>query len=71
MQKSEHVLFDLVKEFPLIFDKFYKISSGGNAELLIEKLGRKKSFLKKGNEVDEDRTARLILKDWQEGRIRR
>ena len=71
VKEPEVAVFDLVKEFPLIFYKFYKISSGGNAELLIEKLGRKKSFLKKGNEVDEDRTARLILKDWQEGRIRR
>ena len=26
--------------------------------------------MKKGAEIDIDRTARLILKDWQEGRIK-
>jgi len=65
------VVSNLVKEYPLVFDKYYKISSEGDAEVLIEKLGRKSGFLKKGNEVDEDKTARLILKDWQEGRIRK
>ncbi len=54
--------------------KFYGIGfmdeKGANVEVLIEKLGRKKGFLVKGGVVDEDRTARLILRDWQEGRIR-
>ena len=36
----------------------------------IEKLGRQKGFLKKGDQVDEDRTARFIIKDWQEGKIK-
>jgi ribosome biogenesis GTPase A len=71
IKNPEMVVADLVKEFPLIFDKFYKISSEGNSELLIEKLGRKKGFLKKGNEVDEYKTAGLILKDWQKGKIKR
>lgn len=43
---------------------------GADIEILIEKLGRKKGFLGKGGVIDEDRTARLILRDWQEGRIR-
>jgi ribosome biogenesis GTPase A len=61
----------LVKEFPLIFDKFYNISSDGDSEILIEKLGKRKRILKKGNVVDGDKTARMILKDWQEGRIKK
>lgn len=51
-------------------DKFYKIKSEGNIESLIEQLGKKKGFLGKGGIVDEDRTTRLILRDWQEGRIK-
>ena len=43
---------------------------GADIEILIEALGRKKGFLGKGGIVDEDRTARLILRDWQEGKIR-
>ena len=60
---------DLMREFPKILENFYNISANGDSEALIEKLGRKRVFLKKGNQVDEDKTARLILKDWQEGKI--
>lgn len=67
----EEIVNDLMREFPLVFDKYYNIDSEGDSEVLIEKLGRKKGMLKKGNVVDEDRTSRLIIKDWQQGRIRR
>ena len=40
-----------------------------DVEGLIEELGRKKGFLGKGGKVDVDRTARVVLRDWQEGRI--
>jgi len=36
---------------------------------MIEELGRAKGFLGKGGKVDVDRTARLILKQWQSGEI--
>jgi ribosome biogenesis GTPase A len=39
--------------------------------VLLETLGRRKNFLLKGNNIDEDKTARFILKDWQEGKIRK
>jgi len=63
-------VMEIMKEFPLVLDNFYKIDSNGNSDDLLENLGRKKGFLRKGGEVDEDRTARLILKDWQEGKIK-
>jgi ribosome biogenesis GTPase A len=49
--------------------RFYKIVFEG-IEDLIDKVGKKKGFLAKGGIVDEDRAARLILRDWQEGSIR-
>jgi ribosome biogenesis GTPase A len=61
----------IMKEFPNVLEKFYNIDSEGDPEILMEKLGRKKGLLKKGNEVDEDKIARIILKDWQEGRIKK
>lgn len=51
-------------------EEFYKINAKGNSEVLIENLGRVKNYLKKGGVVDTDRTARVILKDWQEGKIK-
>ena len=51
-------------------DKFYSIESGGDVEILMDTLGKKRGFLGKGGTIDEDRTARLILRDWQSGAIR-
>jgi len=64
------VVSDLIKEFPEVFENFYNLSIDSNQENFIEKLGIKKGFLKKGGEVDEDKTARMILRDWQEGKIK-
>lgn len=66
----EYVVADIMHEFPGIIEKFYKIKAKSSDEL-IEKLGRKKCFLIKGNEVDADRTSRLILKQWQEGKMQK
>lgn len=71
VKEPEVAVADLVREFPSVLDEFYGIEAKGDSEILIEKLGRKKGFLKKGNEINEDQTARLILKDWQEGRIKK
>jgi ribosome biogenesis GTPase A len=69
VKEPEIIVSELIKEYENDFDKFYKIESKGNSEILIEKLGKIKNFLKKGNIIDRDKTARLILKDWQEGKI--
>ena len=50
-------------------EKFYGVDAGGDSEVLIEELGKAKGFLGKGGKVDVDRSARLVLRDWQEGKI--
>ena len=69
VKDPELVITNLMKEYPEVLQKYYKIKTG-SAEHLIEKLGRQKNFLKKGNEVNFDKTSRLIIKDWQEGKIK-
>lgn len=69
VRNPEIVISQLIKEFPSAFDNFYKINSHGDSEILIEHVGRKSGFLKKNNEIDEDKTARAIIKDWQDGKI--
>ena len=64
------IVFEIMKEYPGILEAHYNIPADGDVEVLIEKLGRRLSYLKKGNEVDEDRTAKHILRQWQEGKIR-
>lgn len=69
VKNPETVVSRLLQEYPQI-EKFYKIEAKGDAEILIEELGRQKGYLKKGGIVEENKTARLILKDFQEGRIK-
>lgn len=51
-----------------ILEKFYGVS-GGDSYDLFEKIGKKKGYLVKGGEVDENRTAIKIIDDWQKGKI--
>lgn len=71
VKNPEVVVSDLMREYPNVFETFYGISAEGDSETLIEELGRRKGFLNKGNKVDEDKTARFIIKDWQRGNIKK
>jgi ribosome biogenesis GTPase A len=70
IKEPELVIALLVRDYPNLLERFYKIDAKGDSEVLLEQLGKKKGFLKKGGEVNEDTTARLILKDWQSGKIK-
>jgi ribosome biogenesis GTPase A len=70
VKDPEIVLGDLIKVLGDVFEKHYKIKAGKNSEILIEELGKKKNFVKQKGLVDEDRTARFILKEWQTGKIK-
>ncbi len=69
VKNPELALNEIVKSNKKELEKFYKIKFK-NAEDLIEKIGQKKGFLKKGGEVNSDRAARAVLKDWQLGIIK-
>jgi ribosome biogenesis GTPase A len=69
-KNPDMVVFKIMSEYPTLLEKFYTIDAQGDSEILIEQLGRRLHYLKKGNEVDEVRTAKHVLKDWQEGKIR-
>jgi hypothetical protein len=70
IKNPQEVVFELMKEFPGLLEKYYGINANGDSEILLEVLGGKKNFLLKKAEVDIDRTARIVLRDWQEGKIR-
>jgi ribosome biogenesis GTPase A len=70
VRNPDFIVSELVKDNPGLFEKYYNIEADGDAEILIEKLGRRMNFLRKGNSVDIERTARLILKDWQSSKIK-
>jgi len=70
LKEPEMLIYNLMEKYPILIEDFYDIDAKGDSEVFLEELGRKKAFLLKGNEVDKDRTARQILKDFQQGKIR-
>ncbi len=70
VKDPELVVASLMKDYSKELEEFYKIKADGDIEKLLLTLGKQRGFLAKGGEIDEDRTARLILKDWQTGNIR-
>lgn len=70
VKEPEIIIANFMKEYPGIFEKFYNINADGDSELLIEEFGKRKGLMKKGGKVNEDKTAREILKDWQIGKIK-
>ena len=68
-KEPEMIVHKLLRENPGVLEEHYKIKAEGDSEILIEKLGRKMHYLKKGNLIDTDRVAKQILRDWQEGKI--
>lgn len=71
VKSPDFVVHKLMQEHPGLFESFYEIESNGDVEVLLDILGRRKGFVRKGNLVDADKTSRYILKDWQEGKIKR
>jgi len=70
VKEPEMVIHNIIKQFPGVLEDYYKIKAEGDSELLIEELGKKRGFMKKGNKVNEDKASREILKDWQKGKIK-
>jgi hypothetical protein len=70
VKEPELVVATIIRDYPGILERTYKINSKGDSEKLLEELGKRKGFLKRGGEVNEDATARLIIKDWQTRKIK-
>jgi len=70
IRDPDMVVHQILQDYPGILEKFYNIEANADSEILLEQLGRKQCFLKKGGLVDTDRTARFIIKEWQEGKIK-
>lgn len=66
----EMAVAELVSEFAEALEKHYGFKFEGDAEIFIEKLGKKKGFMKTKGTVDDDKTSRFVLREWQEGKIK-
>lgn len=70
IKNPDLIVGELMKEHFKEIENYYEIEAEGNSEILIQELGKKKNFFIKGGEIDENKTAKLILKDWQTGKIK-
>ncbi|MBU0959036.1 MAG: 50S ribosome-binding GTPase [Nanoarchaeota archaeon] len=70
VKNPEQIIASLMREFPNLLEEHYSIEAQGNSEILLEELGKRKNLLKKRGEVNFDSASRLILKDWQTGKIK-
>jgi len=66
-----HAIIQLfLKNNKKAFEKFYGIEMSEDVYEVIEELGRKKAHLLKKGIIDENRTCSMIIRDWQQGRLR-
>lgn len=70
VKDPEFVIAQIIKDYKGVLEKHYKINAKGNSEIFLEELGKKLNFLKKGKQVNIDKTSRKIIKDWQAGIIK-
>ena len=69
IKDPESEAYNIFEKYGRFLEKFYGIEEK-EFDQFIEKLGRKRHSLIKGNITDEERVYRMIIRDWQQGRIR-
>jgi len=69
VKEPDIIINELFKKHKPALEEHYKLKAKDSDEL-IEKMGRKKGLLKKGNLVNTDKTSREILRAWQKGEIK-
>jgi len=61
---------ELMKRFPGKIESFYGVTEKKDREETIEDIARKRNLLVKGGRPDTKRACLMILRNWQEGRIK-
>lgn len=70
LKDPEAVAIKIIEENKEVISEFYDVEEG-DADEMLESIGRSKHKLSVGDVVNLDITSRLILKDWQRGKIRK
>ena len=62
-------ILEMAEKFPQTLVSRYNIDINGSCEELLERIGRKRGLLMKGNEVDFERVCDAVLDDFRKGRM--
>jgi len=71
VREPDFIVASIMKENPGLLESHYFLEKQEDPEVFLEELARKKNLMKKKALPDIDRTARQVLKDWQNGLIRK
>ena len=64
------VVIGLMEKYPGEIESHYGVNVSDDLEVSLELIAKKRNMLRKGGIPDVDRAARMILKDWQTGKIK-
>src|SRR3989344_6385884 len=70
VKNPDMIVVELMRMHPDKLEKFYKIEANGDTEILLEELGIRWNILKKKGQIDIDKVARRVLKDWHLGHLK-
>lgn len=70
VKNPDLVVAEIMKMHPGRLEKYYQIEENGDVESLLSEMGKRWNMVKKRGIADEDKTARRILKEWNEGKIK-
>lgn len=70
VKNPDLIVVDLMEKFPKKIESYYKVKVKEDKEETIEEIAITKNLIRRGNNPDIERTARMILKDWQNGLIK-
>ena len=65
-----YIIKYIIAEKPDAIRGCYGVDARGRAEEILERVAAKRGFLLKGGSVDLNRAARLLITDWQKGKIK-
>lgn len=69
VKNPDLIVLEFMKKYNGLLQKYYEIKTN-DVEEFLDILGKKLNYLKKGGEVDTDRTARKVIQAVQEGKIK-
>lgn len=70
VDNQDVIVMELMEKYPGRIEKNYGVPVSSELEETLEAIAQKKNLLKKKGELDIERTAKMILKDWQTGKIK-
>jgi len=71
LKDPEEAVLQMLEQFPKVFEKHYDVKHDDDPLVVLEHIAVRLNKLRKGGFPDTNAASRIVLKDWQEGRIRK